>query len=82
MILEPAIRAELYKALSPTERAMLDVLDAGDLVPTSKANRVRAVYIRHALSVLSPSTILICARGRGYTMHKLDTNQPTNGERL
>jgi|KBSSwiStaDraftv2_1062776.scaffolds.fasta_scaffold03732_24 hypothetical protein len=65
-------RCKIISVLSPKEREMLDTLLNGDIVPTSRATRVRACRIRYALNLYSPSTILICARGRGYTMRKLE----------
>jgi hypothetical protein len=71
-LIEPETRDQLDQILGPVEREMLDTLDDGGTVPADSATRVRAFRIRRALGLLSPQTVVICARGRGYTLRKLE----------
>lgn len=71
-LIEPEARDQLDQILSPTEREMLDALNGGEIVPITSATRVRAFRIRRALSLLSPQTVVICARGKGYSLRRLE----------
>jgi DNA-binding response OmpR family regulator len=72
MMMERATRGQIDMVLTSAEREMLDTLIHGELVPTSAATRVRVCHIRRALALLSPDTVIICARGVGYTLRKLE----------
>ena len=71
-LIDPEARDQLDKILSPSERGMLDLLDAGQSVPIDSASKVCAYRIRQALSLLSPQVVMITARGSGYTLRRLE----------